>query len=348
MHNVWNRFSFETQLGLSLWLLLTLFTNARADVLRLRLDNPSGNTPICVIQHVAGASEGLDGFDSPNIPESGSDRIGIYSQSYSSLAWNALPAASFTVVTNVVEGINLSAPVHVSFRTTIFTVAGEFTGKVLNLDIYSMSNGIPVFLGTYDARTTTNGNSVPLTITNGHSHNIVFRPTVPNIPPVAQNQTNTVPAETTSPLSLYGYDADAGSALHFAIVTGPTNGALQNLVSNAVTYQSAMNYYGSDGFVYSVDDGQATNYGTVSLNITPVSRQPYFSTTSATEGQLHLTAMAQPNRELRLLATDSVGGSWLALQTQAVAWSTNLLIPVTNTLPATNVMRLFRLQSVTT
>lgn len=340
-------FWFESQLKLSLALCLAAHANTRADVLQLRLDNPSGNDPICVIQHVAGASEGLDGFDSPNIPESGSERIDIYSQSYSSLAWNALPAASFTVVTNFVGGINLSTPVNVSFRTIIFTVDGEFAGKVLNLDIYSMSNGIPIFQGTYDARTTTNGNTVPLTITNGHSHNIVFRPTVSNVPPVAQNQTNTVPAETMLPLSLYGNDADMGSALNFVIVTGPTNGALQNLVSNAVTYQSAMNYYGSDSFVYSVDDGQATNYGTVSLNITPVSRQPYFSTTSVTGGQLHLAAMVQPNRELRLLVADSVEGSWLALQTQAIAWSTNLLIPLTNTLPATNAMRLFRLQSVT-
>ena len=112
--------------------------------------------------------------------------------------------------------------------------------------------------------------------------------TVPNHAPVAEAQSPNTNENVALPLTLTATDAD-GDALTFAIVTGPTNGALGsfsglNCSGNPstctvnVTYTPTTYYNGPDSFTFKANDGIAdSNTATVSITVNAVNQTPSFT-----------------------------------------------------------------------
>lgn len=102
-----------------------------------------------------------------------------------------------------------------------------------------------------------------------------------NDPPVANNQTVSLPEDGSLAIALTGSDVD-GDALSYAIVTPPAHGTLTGTAPN-VTYNPALNYNGSDTFTFKVNDGTVdSNIATVSITITPVNDAPIANSQSVT------------------------------------------------------------------
>ena len=102
-----------------------------------------------------------------------------------------------------------------------------------------------------------------------------------NTPPVANDAAATTNEDTTVTITLSGTDAD-GDSLTFTIVSGPLHGSLGPIVptgptSATVNYTPALNYNGSDSFVYRANDGNGgTDDATVTITIAPVNDPPTF------------------------------------------------------------------------
>jgi hypothetical protein len=92
--------------------------------------------------------------------------------------------------------------------------------------------------------------------------------TVMIAPPVANNQSLTLPVNSPTNLVLTATDA-GGRTLTYSIVSWPTNGLLTGLNTNtgAVTYTPTTNYVGADSFTFAASDGSRLGMGQVSLNI---------------------------------------------------------------------------------
>src|SRR5205814_1616970 len=95
-----------------------------------------------------------------------------------------------------------------------------------------------------------------------------------NDAPVANNQSVTTPEDTSTNLVLIGSDVEG--PVTFAILSGPTNGALSLLNTNtgAVAYTPATNYNGPDSFTFTVSDGSLPATGLASITVTPVNDAP--------------------------------------------------------------------------
>ena len=102
-----------------------------------------------------------------------------------------------------------------------------------------------------------------------------------NTPPVANDTSATTNEDTTVTITLSGSDAD-GDSLTFTIVSGPSNGTLGAVISTGPTtatvdYTPALNYNGTDSFVFRANDGNGgTDDATASIVINPVNDPPTF------------------------------------------------------------------------
>lgn len=323
--------------------LLASTLGTKADLLRLKLDRvAAGSDPSVWIQHTPGASEGLDGIDSPNLFTGGD--IDFYSSSYAQLDLNALPPTSFTRITNVVTGIGMPSPVVFNLITSIITESGEFNGKQLYLDIYSISNSLPVFQGTYDARVATNGNPVPLTVVNGHSYNIVVRPEIPNAPPT-----------TISSISLGPKDV----VLSGWFVAADNDGVVTNVYATTAPSGFAANgtnwTYAPQGFkgtntvsFYAVDNmGAASTTNTLTLVTTnnPNLNPAWFTGLTQTNGIVALNAIASPGYEHVLLSSTNLMG-FDPVATNVIPYlGTNDMTPTSFSLPAASETSFYKLNS---
>jgi len=96
--------------------------------------------------------------------------------------------------------------------------------------------------------------------------------TVLNNPPVASNQTVSVPANTATNLTLRGSDPD-GSPISFRTNSLPANGTLSNFntLTGAITYTPGTSFVGADSFTFLVNDGLTNSApGTVSITVVSV------------------------------------------------------------------------------
>ncbi|MCH8096997.1 MAG: cadherin-like domain-containing protein [Proteobacteria bacterium] len=85
-------------------------------------------------------------------------------------------------------------------------------------------------------------------------------------PPVADDQAVSTPQDTPVAITLTASDVD-GDALTFAIVTGPTDGALSGTAPN-VTYTPNAGFTGTDGFSFKANDGTVdSNIATVTIEV---------------------------------------------------------------------------------
>ncbi|MDQ3280462.1 MAG: cadherin-like domain-containing protein, partial [Acidobacteriota bacterium] len=102
-----------------------------------------------------------------------------------------------------------------------------------------------------------------------------------NTPPVANAATASTTEDHAVTVTLTGSDAE-GDALTFTIVSGPSHGTLGSVVvvnstTSTVVYTPALNYNGTDSFVFRANDGNGgTNDATATITITPVNDAPSF------------------------------------------------------------------------
>ena len=126
------------------------------------------------------------------------------------------------------------------------------------------------------------------------SNATVFNPTlvagsgggVSNSAPTANNASVATNEDTAVAVIFIGSDAETCD-LAFSIITGPSNGSLSAITTNAclgagphtasasVTYTPEANFNGSDSFTYKVNDGSAnSNTATVSVTVNAVNDAP--------------------------------------------------------------------------
>lgn len=87
-----------------------------------------------------------------------------------------------------------------------------------------------------------------------------------NSPPVADDQAVSTPEDTPVAITLTASDAD-GDALTFAIVTGPTDGAVSGTAPD-VTYTPNAGFTGTDSFSFKANDGTVdSNIATVTIEV---------------------------------------------------------------------------------
>jgi uncharacterized repeat protein (TIGR02543 family) len=222
-------------------------------------------------------------------------------------ATNYFGADSFTFKAN--DGLLDSAPATVSIMVTFFNTApvaksqsvttAEDTAKVIMLvatdaqtnDLtYAVVSGpvhgtLSVISSnsiTYTPAANYNGpDSFTFKANDGQADSVPatvsITVTAVNDAPVAFDQTVTTPANTSVSVIMTGADAE-GTALTFAVLTGPSHGTLGRVMLDRVTYTPAANYNGLDSFTMRSKDGTLTStpatvyirVGMVNINTAPV------------------------------------------------------------------------------
>jgi hypothetical protein len=103
---------------------------------------------------------------------------------------------------------------------------------------------------------------------------------LPNIEPLALDQSVETIENTPTGIQLQGIDIDQGDTIEsFRIVNNPINGQISNFNSGTgtLTYTPNSNYTGSDSFTFKVTDNhglESTNTGLVTINIKPTQEPP--------------------------------------------------------------------------
>ena len=88
-----------------------------------------------------------------------------------------------------------------------------------------------------------------------------------NLAPTANSQSVTTNEDTTLGITLTGTDADLpANVLTYAVVTGPTNGALSGSAPD-LTYTPNADFHGADSFTFTVNDG-TTDSAAATVSIT--------------------------------------------------------------------------------
>ncbi|NHJ14152.1 MAG: tandem-95 repeat protein [Candidatus Thorarchaeota archaeon] len=97
-----------------------------------------------------------------------------------------------------------------------------------------------------------------------------------NDPPVARDDSTYTDEDTPVVINLRANDWDSdGDPLHIASTTEPLHGTVEINPDGTVTYYPAANYFGSDSFSYTIDDGNGgTDVAMVSIAILAVDDSP--------------------------------------------------------------------------
>ena len=102
--------------------------------------------------------------------------------------------------------------------------------------------------------------------------------------PVANAQSVTTAEDTAVAITLTGSDVE-NDALTYSIIAEPRYGTLSGTGANRI-YTPGADYFGSDSFAFTVNDGQAdSNVATVSITITAVNDAPVASSQSVTTAE---------------------------------------------------------------
>ena len=105
-----------------------------------------------------------------------------------------------------------------------------------------------------------------------------------NDEPTATGDSATAYEDTSVQITLAASDAD-GDALTYAVVAGPTHGAIA-LLNGVVTYAPAPNFNGADSFTFRANDGTSdSNIATVSISVSPLNDSPQATADSATTNE---------------------------------------------------------------
>jgi hypothetical protein len=105
-----------------------------------------------------------------------------------------------------------------------------------------------------------------------------------NDAPIVYNQSVTNGEDTSFAITLAGSDVD-GPVTSFSVVSNPAHGQLSGVAPN-LTYRGATNYFGSDSFTYSVNDGSLTSaVATVTITLTNINDAPIALSQGVTNGE---------------------------------------------------------------
>ncbi|MBI3878789.1 MAG: tandem-95 repeat protein [Verrucomicrobia bacterium] len=217
-------------------------------------------------------------------------------------ALTSSPATVTLTITNVND-----APVAFAQSRTL----AEDTSLALTLTAADVDSTNLIFIlvssptnGGLSAFNATNGTVTYLPVTNFHGPDsftfsvsdgaltsavavVTLNVTNVNDTPVAFAQSQTLAEDTSLALTLTGADVDS-PVLTFIIVTGPTNGVLQDFSPDdgTVTYLPNTNFFGADAFTFSVSDGALTSAAaTVTLTVTNVNDAPVAFSQSLTNAE---------------------------------------------------------------
>jgi RNase H-fold protein (predicted Holliday junction resolvase) len=160
----------------------------------------------------------------------------------------------------------------------------DVDGDPLTITAASATNGTVSILGgtnlVFTPATNFNGTaSIRYTISDGlggtASADVTVTVTPVNDAPIANNQSVATPRNTARNIVLTGSDVDSTN-LTYAILNGPTNGAISGLDTNsgALIYTPATAYLGLDDFTFTVFDGSLYATGNVSITVTLSNRPP--------------------------------------------------------------------------
>lgn len=131
---------------------------------------------------------------------------------------------------------------------------------------------------------------------NSNLATVTITVTAVNDAPVAAGQSTSTAEDTPLSITLAAVDAE-NSPLTYSIVTPPGQGVLSGTAPN-LTYSPDTNYFGTDSFVFRVNDGTAnSNNATISITINPVNDPPVAQDQS-------LTMAEDMSLNLVLAATD--------------------------------------------
>ncbi len=121
-----------------------------------------------------------------------------------------------------------------------------------------------------------------ITVTNlGGTGTATATVTVVNTAPVADPHLATTDEDTGVLITLTGWDVD-GDALTYQVTSGPTNGTLTGVAPD-LTYMPSANWYGTDTFTFTVDDGTVySTPATVAITVNPVNDVPVVVDDAAT------------------------------------------------------------------
>jgi uncharacterized repeat protein (TIGR02543 family) len=189
---------------------------------------------------------------------------------------SATGTVSITVTAGIVLPPNNTAPVPKSQSVT----TAEDTDKVITLVATdAQTNALTYLIVTYPTHGTLSviasnqvtykptlnyvgTDSFTFTATDtgltGTPATVSITVTAVNDAPIAFDQTVTTPANTSVSVIMTGADAE-GTALTFAVLTGPSHGTLGRVMLDRVTYTPAANYNGLDSFTMRSKDGTLTS-----------------------------------------------------------------------------------------
>lgn len=97
--------------------------------------------------------------------------------------------------------------------------------------------------------------------------------------PTANNDTATTDEDTPVDINVLANDVEPdGDTLNITGVTQGTNGTVSVNLNKTIHYAPALNFFGSDSFTYTIDDGHgATSTATVNVTVNPVNDPPTFT-----------------------------------------------------------------------
>jgi large repetitive protein len=154
---------------------------------------------------------------------------------------------------------------------TFTASASDVDGDTLT---YSLSGTIPagaainastgVFTWTPTEAQGPSVNTFSVVVSDGHggtdSKSITLTVNEVNVAPVSSDLGVSTHVNTAKIITLIGNDADTpAQTLVYAISTSPTNGTLESISGNQVTYTPTDGYTGTDTFTYTVTDGFLTS-----------------------------------------------------------------------------------------
>jgi Fungalysin metallopeptidase (M36)/IgGFc binding protein/Bacterial Ig domain/K319L-like, PKD domain/Fungalysin/Thermolysin Propeptide Motif/Fibronectin type III domain len=148
-------------------------------------------------------------------------------------------------------------------------------------------------------------------------------------PPVATNQSITLPENSSTNITLTGSDPQ-GLTLTYTVLTQPIHGTLTGTPPN-LTYQPSTNFHGSDSFTFKVNNGVADSApATIPLTVTQVYYPPVANPQNLTNPENNALAIT-------LTGSDSQGYALTyAVLTQPAHGTLSGRAPNLTYLPATN------------
>lgn len=182
---------------------------------------------------------------------------------------NDLPAANALSVTTaedtsigfVLSGTDVESPL--AYIVTALPAHGTLSGTAPNLSYTPAANYVGPDSITFKVNDGTVDSATAL---------VSITVTPVNDTPIASSMLLTVPEDGTLPITLVASDVE--SAVTYTLLSMPANGTLTGTAPN-LTYKPAANFFGADGFTFSVSDGALTStVATVAITVTSVNDAP--------------------------------------------------------------------------